>query len=77
MRQKKIYSVLILGWIFLCFFSMINIADGVNVDVLDLTDFHVGDKVVYSYRTYSYQNPITGFAWSSPKYELYNITEIS
>jgi len=77
MRQKKTISVLILGWIFLSLFSMINIANGVNVDDLDLTDFKVGDTVTYKYKTYYYRNPVMGFGWSPTKYERYNITGIS
>lgn len=77
MRQKKLISMLIVGWVFFSLISMIDIITGTKVDTFDYTEFIVGDKVVYSYRTYSYQNPITGFAWGSTKYELYNITEIS
>ena len=77
MRQKKLFSVLLLGWIFLSLFSLTYSVNGVNIDALNLTEFNLGDKVVYSYKTYYYQNPITGFAWSPTKYELYNITEIS
>ncbi|MBA7590126.1 hypothetical protein ES708_32230 [subsurface metagenome] len=76
MRQKKTISVLILGWTFLSLFSMISITEGVIVDDFDLTDFQVGDKVTYGYKTYYYQNPVTGFGWSSTRYERYVITEI-
>jgi len=77
MRQKKTISLLILGWIFLSLFSMINIGNGTNFEDLVSTSFKVGDTVTYKYRTYYYLNPVMGFDWSSWNFEGYRITEIS